>query len=211
MALKKTLTTKKDTFKKAIVQKTKPKTKHKTKPAAKPKTKTSPKKKTLTKKPVKKTVTIKKPPKSPKKAVKPAKSKTTTKPSSGKAKNKKKLTLREKMIQDIKRKLQAQRSTLLAEAESALNTLPDQTIFPDLGDQASAEIDRNFMLRLRGREQMLLKKIDQAIEKIDSGTFGICDTCGQEIEIKRLEARPVTTMCITCKTEQEEEEKLRGL
>ena len=104
-----------------------------------------------------------------------------------------------------------QKDTLLSEAEAALNELPGQTIFPDLGDQATAETDRNFMLRLRGREQRLLKKIDEAISRIDSGTFGICDDCGNEIETKRLEVRPVTTMCIECKTLQEEEEKLREL
>lgn len=123
---------------------------------------------------------------------------------------KKTLSERERKILDIRKKLVEQRKALLSEAEEALNSLPGQTIFPDLGDQASAEIDRNFMLRLRGREQKLLKKIEAAIEKIDSGTFGICEVCGQEIDIKRLEARPVTTMCIDCKTEQEEEEKLRG-
>jgi DnaK suppressor protein len=116
---------------------------------------------------------------------------------------------REKMIQMIKTKLFRQKEALLSEAESALNELPGQTIFPDLGDQATAETDRNFMLRLRGREQRLLKKIEEAIERIDNGTFGICDDCGNEIDIKRLDARPVTTMCIECKTLQEEEEKLR--
>lgn len=121
----------------------------------------------------------------------------------------KKLSFREKKIQDIKRKLIQQKDTLLSEAGIALNALPDETIFPELGDQASAEIDRNFMLRLKGRERQLLKKIDEAIEKIDSGTYGICEVCGEEINIKRLDARPVTTMCIECKTEQEEEEKLR--
>ncbi len=127
-----------------------------------------------------------------------------------KSKPKKKLTGREKLIQEIRKKLIAQRNELLNEAEEALNMLPGQTIFPDMGDQASAEIDRSFMLRLRGREQRLLKKIESAIDKIDNGTFGICEVCGEEIDLKRLDARPVTTMCIFCKTEQEEEEKLRG-
>ncbi len=122
----------------------------------------------------------------------------------------KKLTPRERKIQEIRKILVKQRNALLSEAEEALNALPGQTIFPDMGDQASAEIDRSFMLRLRGREQRLLKKIDQAIEKIENGTFGVCDVCGEEITIQRLEARPVTNMCIFCKTEQEEEEKLRG-
>ncbi|MEW6417983.1 MAG: RNA polymerase-binding protein DksA [Nitrospirota bacterium] len=118
------------------------------------------------------------------------------------------MPLREKKIQEIKKKLIAQRKALLAEAIDALNELPGQTVFPDLGDQASAEVDRSFMLRLRGRERKLLKKIEGAIERIDQGTFGICDKCGEEIDIRRLEARPVTTMCIECKTQQEEEEKL---
>lgn len=126
------------------------------------------------------------------------------------SKNRQKCSPREKKILDIRKKLLQQKNVLLSEAETALNSLPGQTIFPDLGDQASAEIDRNFMLRLRGREQRLLKKIEESIEKIESGSFGICESCGQEIDIKRLEARPVTTMCIYCKTEQEEEEKVRG-
>jgi len=120
-----------------------------------------------------------------------------------------KLSARDERIQQIKLRLLRQRATLLNEAESALNELPGQTTFPDLGDQATAETDRNFMLRLRGREQRLLKKIDEAIERIDSGTFGICDDCGNQIDVKRLEARPVTTMCIECKTLQEEEERMR--
>jgi len=136
--------------------------------------------------------------------------KKTLAPKTKKIVQKKNLTPRGKLIQGIKQNLIMQRNILLNEAEEALNMLPGQTIFPDMGDQASAEIDRSFMLRLRGREQRLLKKIEAAIDKIDSGTFGICEACGEEINIKRLEARPVAGMCIFCKTEQEEEEKLRG-
>ena len=110
---------------------------------------------------------------------------------------------------DIKKNLLSQKKELLIGAIEALNELPGQAIFPDLGDQATAEIDRNFMLRLKGRERKLLKKIEEAIERINQGVFGICDKCGEEINIKRLEARPVTNMCIECKTLQEEEEKLR--
>ena len=120
-----------------------------------------------------------------------------------------KLSPREEKLLQIKMKLLQQRAMLLSEAEVALNELPGQTIFPDLGDQATAETDRNFMLRLRGREQRLLKKIDQALERVEAGTFGICEDCGNEINLKRLEARPVTTMCIDCKTLQEEEERMR--
>ncbi len=121
------------------------------------------------------------------------------------------MSLREKKMQDIRKNLVMQRKELLVgamEALNELNELPGQTVFPDLGDQATAEIDRNFMLRLKGREQKLLKKIEEALDRIDHGVFGICDKCGQEINVRRLEARPVTTMCIECKTLQEEEEKL---
>ncbi len=120
-----------------------------------------------------------------------------------------KSSLRNEQLQKIKKDLIKQKEALLTEAEVALNVLPGQIIFPDTGDQASAEVDRNFMLRLREREQKLLKKIDDAIERIDNGTFGICENCGMDIDIRRLEARPVTTLCIECKTLQEEEEKLK--
>jgi DnaK suppressor protein len=121
----------------------------------------------------------------------------------------KKLSPRGKKVLLIRERLVAQKNLLLQEAESAMNVLPEQTMFPDLGDQASAETDRNFMLRLKGREQRLLIKIEEAIEKIDLGSYGICDSCGEEIRTPRLEARPVTTLCIECKMEQEEEEKLQ--
>jgi DnaK suppressor protein len=117
---------------------------------------------------------------------------------------------REKRLSEIKKKLLAQKKALLVEAVEALQELPGQITFPDLGDQATAETDRNFMLRLRGRERSLLKKIDNALERIEQGIFGICERCKEEIGIKRLEARPVTTLCIECKTQQEEEEKLMG-
>lgn len=118
------------------------------------------------------------------------------------------LTKRERIIQEIKKSLIAQREALLKEAEEALNTLPGEINFPDMGDQATAETDRNFMLRLRDRERMLLKKIDETIERIDNNTYGICSSCGNEIDIKRLQVRPVTDLCIDCKIRQEEEEKI---
>ena len=111
----------------------------------------------------------------------------------------------------IKKKLLKQRNELLSEAEQTLNSRisTEKESFPDPTDQAVAELDNNFLLRLRGREQKLLKKIDEAIARIDGGTYGVCESCGEQIGIKRLEARPVTTLCIDCKTRQEEEEKLQ--
>ncbi len=110
----------------------------------------------------------------------------------------------------IKKRLEKQRAELLQEAENTLtNKLgKEKESFPDPTDQAVAEFDNNFLLRLRGREQKLIKKIDEALARIEGGTYGICESCGNPISIKRLEARPVTTLCIECKTMQEEEEKL---
>jgi len=144
-----------------------------------------------------------------KRAVQKKQVKATAVKATAQKKKGKELTLKGKKLQDIRKKLLKQRRLLLAEAGEALNALPGQTVFPDMGDQATAETDRNFMLRLRSREQKLIKKIDDALDRIDNRTFGICDDCGMEINIKRLEARPVTTLCIECKTQQEEEERLR--
>jgi DnaK suppressor protein len=81
---------------------------------------------------------------------------------------------------------------------------------PDPTDRAALESDRNFTLRIRDRERKLIVKIKEAIERIDNGTYGICEMCGEEISEARLKARPVTTLCIECKRRQETEEKLRG-
>ncbi len=113
--------------------------------------------------------------------------------------------------EEIRKNLEAQKSALLTEAGviigGGLN--PEKLNFPDVTDQAAAEADKNFTIRLREREQKLLKKIDEALSRIENGTFGICEHCGEEISYKRLHARPVATYCIECKTKQEEEENLK--
>jgi len=83
--------------------------------------------------------------------------------------------------------------------------------FPDPTDRASLEADRNFMLRIRDRERKLILKIRDALERIDNGTYGICESCGEDISIKRLKARPVTTQCIECKTKEEAMENALGI
>lgn len=85
----------------------------------------------------------------------------------------------------------------------------DTTNFPDPNDRATQESDRNFELRIRDRERKLINKIKEALERIEAGTFGICEVCEEEISEARLKARPVTTLCIDCKMEQEQKEKLR--
>ena len=118
---------------------------------------------------------------------------------------------KEHKFEDLKKELERQKSVLLAEAGviigGGLN--PGSENYSDLGDQATAVADQNFLLRIKEREQKLLKKIDEALERIASGAFGICESCGAEISAKRLLARPVTTLCIECKTRQEQEEKIR--
>jgi len=140
-----------------------------------------------------------------KKTTKKTKAKTAPKKTAAK----KKADSREELFQKIRKNLLEQKAKLVAEADATRNDLPDNETYPDLGDQASAESDKNFMLRLRSRESKLIKKIDETIERIDKGEYGICEDCGEEIDARRLEARPVTTFCIECKTRQEEDEKLR--
>jgi DnaK suppressor protein len=82
--------------------------------------------------------------------------------------------------------------------------------FPDPTDRASLETDRNFTLRIRDRERKLITKIREALDRIEAGTYGLCELCGGEIAEKRLTARPVTTMCIACKSSEEALERARG-
>jgi len=101
---------------------------------------------------------------------------------------------------------------LLSHADNTVSgmTTPKEN-FPDPADRASLESDRNFMLRIRDRENKLIKKIKKALARIDDGTFGICEKCGDNISASRLKARPVTTLCIACKTKEEAFEKALGL
>jgi len=109
----------------------------------------------------------------------------------------------------IFRALQRQRAGLLREAAAVLDQRPGLATFPDLNDQATAEADQAVALRIKDRERKLIKKIDEALERLSTRTYGICDGCGEEIPLKRLKARPVTTFCIECKTRQEQEENAR--
>jgi DnaK suppressor protein len=99
--------------------------------------------------------------------------------------------------------------SLLDEAEKTVSEMnADTTNFPDPTDRATQESDRTFELRIRDRERKLLAKIREALERIENGSFGTCEMCGEEIGEARLKVRPVTTLCIDCKIEQEKSEKL---
>lgn len=80
----------------------------------------------------------------------------------------------------------------------------------DSGDIATVELNQSFKIRLREREEKLLRKIEAALARIEAGSYGVCEECGEEIEVKRLIARPVTTLCIDCKSRQEAEETSQG-
>jgi len=113
-----------------------------------------------------------------------------------------------KELKHFRAKLEAMSQDILNEAEKTLSEMTDQSDnFPDPADRATAESNRNFELRIRDRERKLLAKIKEAIERLDSGSYGICESCDDDISLKRLEARPVTTLCVKCKTAQEQHEK----
>ena len=111
--------------------------------------------------------------------------------------------------EEFRKILQEQLDTLLRDAEKTVVEMTDEkTNFPDPTDRASLESDRNFELRIRDRERKLILKIREAIERIETGEFGVCESCEEEISEARLRARPVTTVCIDWKTEQERQEKI---
>lgn len=114
----------------------------------------------------------------------------------------------EKELKHFEKKLENMGKSLLNEADKTLSDMTDHSDnYPDPTDRASAESDRSFELRIRDRERKLLGKIKDASERLTEGTYGICDECGDDIGFKRLDARPVTTLCIACKTHQENHEK----
>ena len=114
--------------------------------------------------------------------------------------------------QRFKKKLIEQRDQLQGNQKRALSgdIHVDPDDFPDEIDTASSEVNLQFTGRLREREQGLLSKIDAALRKIEDGTFGQCTNCGEEIGVKRLNARPVAELCIECKAEQEKLERRTG-
>jgi DnaK suppressor protein len=120
--------------------------------------------------------------------------------------------MNDEQLVHFKALLQDQLDELVSEALRTVNGMTNlKDTFPDPTDRAALETDRNFLLRIRDRERKLIEKIKEAIERIDNGTFGICELCGKEIGEERLKARPVTTLCIDCKKRQEAREKARGI
>ncbi len=111
------------------------------------------------------------------------------------------------------RKLLKERlDALQREAEAGVGELvAEKENLPDAIDLAAHESDRDFTIRMKDRERKLIFKIRQALDRIDDEDYGECVICGEEIGQGRLMARPVTTHCIDCKTEAEQQERVRGL
>jgi len=121
-------------------------------------------------------------------------------------------TMTKKRENYFKKLLSKRLDDLLVEATKTVTGMTGQgQNFPDPTDRASLESDRNFTLRIRDRERKLIAKIKNALDRLDNGTFGICEECGENISDKRLKARPVTTLCINCKKKQENQEKVKGI
>ncbi len=114
--------------------------------------------------------------------------------------------------ENFRKLLEGKLFRLVEGASETLNGMShDEALFPDPTDRASLESDRNFLLRIRDRERKLVVKIQEALKRIEEGTFGICQECGEDITDSRLTARPVATLCVDCKRKQERKEKLNGL
>lgn len=117
--------------------------------------------------------------------------------------------MNKKEVAKFKKLLQERRLAIVATVEAIKEEGLgfDQAELSDEVDLASTEAGQSLNLRLRDRELVLLRKIDKTLQKIEDGEFGLCERCGEDIGVKRLEARPVAEMCIRCKEELEKVEK----
>jgi len=116
-------------------------------------------------------------------------------------------TMKEKDINQIKALLMAQLGELKAQADTTFTGLIDEAgCLPDLADQASLESERENLLRKRDRENRMIRDVLAALQRLDEGSYGTCDICGEDIALARLKAQPLATMCITCKTEMEKQQ-----
>jgi DnaK suppressor protein len=113
-----------------------------------------------------------------------------------------------KQLDHFRRILAGVKSELSLDIDRTVQMMQDEaTVFADPNDRASQESDMALELRNRDRERKLIKKIDETIARIDAGDYGFCESCGIEIGLKRLEARPTATLCIDCKTLDEMRER----
>lgn len=120
--------------------------------------------------------------------------------------------MNEDRLRHFKKVLINRMSGLMGTAEGTVTEMSEgDGTFPDPLDRALSESSRTIELRTRDRERKLIQKIQKAIERTEDGSYGICEVCGEEITEDRLEVRPETTLCISCKEEQEQVEKQFGM
>jgi len=116
--------------------------------------------------------------------------------------------MNEKQLEHFRNILNAWKDELMQEVDRTVGHMKDDAAnFPDPADRASQEEEFSLELRTRDRERKLIKKIDESMNEVDTGEYGYCETCGVEIGIRRLEARPTATQCIDCKSLDEIKEK----
>lgn len=116
-----------------------------------------------------------------------------------------------KQHEHFRKILDAWKKQLMEEVDRTVHHMQDEAAnFPDPVDRASQEEEFSLELRTRDRERKLLKKIEEALQQIQNDDYGYCESCGEEIGIRRLEARPTATLCIDCKTLAEIKEKQYG-
>ncbi|MEX5425800.1 RNA polymerase-binding protein DksA [Acinetobacter radioresistens] len=114
----------------------------------------------------------------------------------------------EGQLEHFRQILEAWKAELMSEVDRTLNTMQDEnTALPDVNDRATQEEEFAIELRTRDRERKLIRKIEQSLQTIKDEDYGFCETCGIEIGLRRLEARPTATLCIDCKTLAEIKEK----
>ncbi|PTD98241.1 RNA polymerase-binding protein DksA [Pseudothauera lacus] len=117
----------------------------------------------------------------------------------------------EKQLNHFRNVLETLKRELMEDIERTVHALQDEpTSYADPNDRASQESDLALELRNRDREGRLIKKVDEALARLSEGEYGYCDSCGVEIGLKRLEARPTANLCIDCKTLEEMRERQLG-
>jgi len=116
--------------------------------------------------------------------------------------------MNKKQLDHFRRLLEGWKSELGQDIDRTVHTMQDEaTVFADPNDRASQESDMALELRNRDRERKLIKKIDETIAKIEAGEYGYCNSCGIEIGLNRLQARPTASLCIDCKQLEEMRER----
>jgi DnaK suppressor protein len=118
------------------------------------------------------------------------------------------MALRKEKLESYRRQLFARRETLAADLRAATaQFINDDASYTDSIDQAAAETDKTLAMQMKNRERDILWQIDEALKRIDEGVFGECERCSEAIAEARIRAFPLTTLCIDCKAEIENEEQ----